>query len=395
MIEQAFAISECREDQSGYSARLWYLAGMRKATFAKALYLRKGFFSLVAFGVICLPALAQDAASAAVPTRAPAQETSAAALPSDPRELMLLATKTNGLTGDDVQLWHLKATYQLFDDRGNVKDQGTYEEFWVNPAKYKRIVTGTKFNYSVYGTEKGAFFSGDQEQEFAGEDDVRRGLLNWLPTPEVIEKNNYFLHKREDSGLKFACLNQIDANGLAFGPSWCLDADKLILRISFSSNGDQILHNRILRFRGRFLTGNMQLNHGGRTALSAHLDSIETIGTVDEAAFLSPAGALPRKARRISIAGGVSQGFLIKRVVPEYPSAAKEAGVSGTVVLKAVIGKDGRIRNLQVVSGPTMLKQAALDAVKQWVYRPYMLYDEPVEVQTTVNVIFTLGSPPQ
>jgi TonB family protein len=371
--------------------RLWYLAGMRKATFASALSRRMDFFSLVAFGMICLPAFPQDAASAAVPTRAPAQETSAAALPSDPRELMLLAAKTNGLAGNDVQPWHLKASYKWFDEQGNVRDQGTYEELWVSPTKYKRIVTGTKFQYSVYGTENGALFSGDQERQFAGEDDVRRGFLNWLPSPEVIEKSNYSLYKREDGGLKFACLNQIDANGLAFGPTWCLDADKIILRISFSADGAQILHNRILRFRGRFLTGNMQLNHGGKTALSAHLDSIETIGSVDDAAFLPPAGALPRKARRISIAGGVSQGFLIKKVAPDYPPIAQAARVSGTVVLKAIIGKDGRIERLGVISGPAMLQQTALDAVKQWVYRPYMLYDEPVEVETTVNVIFSLG----
>lgn len=336
------------------------------------------WFSLIALGLICLPSFAQDS-------------TPAATVPSDPRELMLLAAKTNGLTGDDMQPWHLKASYKLFDEQGNVTDQGTYEELWVSPIKYKRVVIGTKFNYSVYGTEKGAFFAGNQEQEFAGEDDVRRGLLNWLPSTEVIEKSNYSLFKREDGGLKFSCLNQKDANGLAFGPTWCLDTDKLILRISFSADGAQILHNRILRFRGRFLTGNMQFNHGGKTALSAHLDSIETINAVDEAAFLPPAGAVLRKPRRISIAGGVTQGFLIKRLVPDYPSAAKEARVSGTVVLKAIIGKDGHIRDLQVVSGPLMLQQTSLDTVKQWVYRPYMLYDDPVEVQTTVNVVFTLG----
>lgn len=371
--------------------RLWYLAGMRKKIFAKASSWPTGFFSFIAFGLICLPAFTQDAVSAA----APAQETSAAALPSDPRELMLLAAKTNGLIGNDVQPWHLKASYKLFDEQGNVKDQGTYEELWVSPIKYKRIVTGAKFTYSVYGTENGALFSGDQTQQFAGEDDVRRGLLNWLPSPEVIGKSNYSLHKREDGGLKFACLNQIDDSGLAFGPTWCLDADKLILRISFSADGSQILHNRIVRFRGCFLTGNMQLNHGGKTALSAHLDSIETTGTVDDAAFLPPASAVLRKTRRISIAGGVSQGFLIKRVVPDYPFTAKEAGVSGTVVLKAIIGKGGRMERLGVISGPTMLQQAALDAVKQWVYRPYMLYDEPVEVETTVNVVFALGTPVQ
>jgi protein TonB len=64
-------------------------------------------------------------------------------------------------------------------------------------------------------------------------------------------------------------------------------------------------------------------------------------------------------------------------------------------VLKGVVGKDGRLRDLRFVSGPPLLQQAAMDAVKQWLYRPYLLNGEPVEVQTTVNIAFTLGGQPQ
>jgi len=69
---------------------------------------------------------------------------------------------------------------------------------------------------------------------------------------------------------------------------------------------------------------------------------------------------------------------------------AKTVGQQGTVVLQAVISKAGAIEKLQVVSGPPMLQQAAIDAVKTWRYRPYLLNDQPVEVETTVNVIFKL-----
>jgi protein TonB len=65
--------------------------------------------------------------------------------------------------------------------------------------------------------------------------------------------------------------------------------------------------------------------------------------------------------------------------------------VSGTVVLAATISKTGTIENLHVVSGPPVLQQAALDAVQTWLYRPYLLDGEPVEVETTINVVFTLN----
>ena len=75
---------------------------------------------------------------------------------------------------------------------------------------------------------------------------------------------------------------------------------------------------------------------------------------------------------------------------PAYPPDAKAAHVQGTVVLHAIIGKDGKIKELQFVSGPPMLARAAMDAVKRWRYKPCLLKGEPVEVDTTISAVFTL-----
>ncbi|MGD0739847.1 MAG: TonB family protein [Terracidiphilus sp.] len=104
-----------------------------------------------------------------------------------------------------------------------------------------------------------------------------------------------------------------------------------------------------------------------------------------------PGAASGEQPRRVNISAGIAVGMLVSKVTPSYPIDAKKAGVSGTVVLQATIGRDGLIEDLQVVSGPDLLQQAALDAVKQWRYRPYLLNGEPVEVRTTINIIFTLG----
>jgi protein TonB len=95
--------------------------------------------------------------------------------------------------------------------------------------------------------------------------------------------------------------------------------------------------------------------------------------------------------KKINISAGVAVGMLIQKTIPVYPPIAKAARVSGTVVLQAIISKQGTIENLRVISGPAMLQQAAQDAVRQWRYRPYLLNNAPVEVETTVNVVFTLG----
>ena len=85
------------------------------------------------------------------------------------------------------------------------------------------------------------------------------------------------------------------------------------------------------------------------------------------------------------------QGMLIDKVVPTYPAIARATRTSGAVILQATISRAGTIENLRVMSGPAMLRQAALDAVKQWRYRPYMLNGQPVEVETAVEVDFTLN----
>jgi periplasmic protein TonB len=87
----------------------------------------------------------------------------------------------------------------------------------------------------------------------------------------------------------------------------------------------------------------------------------------------------------------VMEGNLIRRVQPEYPTLAKQARIQGTVVLRAVINREGMIQDLQVISGHPLLVQAAINAVRQWRYRPYYLNDQAVEVETQVTVNFSLA----
>ena len=94
---------------------------------------------------------------------------------------------------------------------------------------------------------------------------------------------------------------------------------------------------------------------------------------------------------KMRVSSGVAAGMLVRQVKPQYPPLAVQARIQGTVVLQAIIGKDGTIRELRLISGHPMLTLAAIEAVKQWRYRPYLLNGEPVEVDTQVNANFTLG----
>jgi TonB family protein len=95
--------------------------------------------------------------------------------------------------------------------------------------------------------------------------------------------------------------------------------------------------------------------------------------------------------KRIQLGQGITQGLVLHRVAPVYPPPAREARIQGTVVLAAIISKEGTIKDLRVISGPSTLVEAAVGAVQQWRYRPYTLAGEPVEVDTKIEVHFTLN----
>jgi len=103
--------------------------------------------------------------------------------------------------------------------------------------------------------------------------------------------------------------------------------------------------------------------------------------------------AVPKVAtpQRVRVSQGVSQGLIIKKVQPPYPPLARQARIQGQVILQAEISKDGTIENLHLISGHPMLAPAAIEAVKQWRYKPYLLNGEPVAVETTVMVNFSLS----
>ena len=102
--------------------------------------------------------------------------------------------------------------------------------------------------------------------------------------------------------------------------------------------------------------------------------------------------SMPKLAgQKLRISSGVAQGQLVRQVTPQYPPQARQQRVEGTVVLQAVIGKDGSVQKLNVVSGPSMLTKSAMEAVKQWRYKPFALNGEPVEADTQINVNFKLG----
>jgi len=115
-------------------------------------------------------------------------------------------------------------------------------------------------------------------------------------------------------------------------------------------------------------------------------------GIIGQTSSLSavPRPPVSTQPKRIRISQGVTQGSLIHRIEPAYPTLAMRARISGPVVLHAIISKEGEIKELSLVSGHPLLAPAAIEVVRQWRYRPFLLNGEPIEVETTITVTFQL-----
>jgi TonB family protein len=124
---------------------------------------------------------------------------------------------------------------------------------------------------------------------------------------------------------------------------------------------------------------------------TASVDALAGSGPAANA-FIGGAKPIVKSLKPLAISSGVATGMLIKQTPPIYPPIAKMARVSGTVQLEATISKTGTIEDLRVVSGPVMLRQAAVDAVRTWRYKPYKLNNEPAEVATSIDVVFNLAN---
>ena len=109
------------------------------------------------------------------------------------------------------------------------------------------------------------------------------------------------------------------------------------------------------------------------------------MGLLVSAQAQNDAAAKPKKLR---VSSGVAEGLKIHSEGPKYPREARERGIQGDVILQATIDTKGEITNLKAVKGDPILAEAAIDAVKQWKYKPYLLNGEPVEVETTIKVVF-------
>jgi TonB family protein len=334
-------------------------------------------------------------------------------LPTDPHEIFAAAAPFYDFTSAELKPWHLKATYQLYDEKGKPGEQGTYEYWWASPQVYRSTWTRPSATHTEWHTADGKHAHQDTGESLGFfEYKLQAALFSPIPAHADLSLDRSRMEMKIIGSMKtkFPCIMVIPQMPkypglkdipLGLFPSYCFDPQKPVLLASHDFGTLTMEFNHIVKVQNRYLAREIVFLDQQRKILSANVDTITGL-TPSDPALTPPAKPAVTKTgdahvanveRTVPISSGVMLGMLVKKTQPIYPQQAKDMHISGTVVLQATIGTDGGIHDLHVISSPSpLLAVSAIWAVSQWQYKPYLLLGEPVEVETAVSVIYTLGN---
>lgn len=257
----------------------------------------------------------------------------------------------------------------------------------------------------MWSTSDGAIYktsSGDSLRYF--EKRIQQMFLSPLPTPSSLDSDRIKLDLKmlPAKNPMFTCVfetmgwmvkGKVQFPSTAMPNGYCFDPSTLALRIVYSNEFVQS-YNQLVKTQGHYVARQVDVRYGGLPVFSVSVESMNGINATDPA-FTPPANATLERGALTSPndqRNDVAVGHLKKKIAPTYPASSKMNYEQGKVVLAGTIGKDGTVHDLEVLAAPSNnLAQAAMDAVKKWQYTPYLLNGNPVEVETTINVIFSLG----
>jgi TonB family protein len=318
-------------------------------------------------------------------------------LPKEPGEIFAAAAPLYDFASPTLKPWHMKASYQLYNRYSKNPLMGTYDRWWASAENWRETWKRDGVEYSEWRVRGQRYRQTTGESIKHFESSLPNNLLLSIPSLNRTDgaTANFAVKERNSNNEKIPCIQvsfqeKITPTGRYL--QYCFSAKHPTV-IAFSlPDGEGVIYRNLARTQGMILPRELTVYLGERKTITATVETVEGIAAT-AAELIPPAELLATKVPgSIGVSSAVILGQLIHRVRPEYPSIDKAERKSGIVVLAAVVGTDGYIHNLEVLDGPSAtMEQSALRAVQQWEYKPYLLNGEPVEVDTTINVVFNLG----
>jgi hypothetical protein len=284
----------------------------------------------------------------------------------------------NGLQSTDLQPWHVVVTYDQFDEDGDNVHSGVYEEYCAGAKKYKRIYKSDNRNETDYATEKGLYRLGDQQWPDRAQLQVRSEIVDPFSYAATLVGFHGRNVERIFGDYKLQCVLIERDSEISNPTQYCFEPDGSVLRYSKGFGWFQTVYNDILPFQGRSLAQAVEVTDGGKPYLKLLVETIELISHVDDADFVPPPTAIGPLGDRVSGVHPVP----IKTSFPQWPASLRSQHF--TVTTEVVIGKDGHVVSAHGVSGPAEGYKACEDSVRKWLFKPYLILGEPVEVEAKI-----------
>lgn len=320
-----------------------------------------------------------------------------ASVSSSPAALLESLRLNNGLTGPDIRPWHLHGSYKIYNDVGQPDVEGTYEEWWLSPTRYKLSFVSSRFTQTDYADGATLFRDGNQEWSGGLERFLREQLVDPIPAADLLKD----MHLAAANNSRFRCISmvyQLPQNLQVAGsyfPSVCFELTSPTLRISSAGISRNTIYNNIINFQGRHLAKQVQLFRMDKLRAELTLDQIELLNNPPDSLLAPPTTAKSLDLNSIFYSADSSQAFpmVLKKVSPAYPQAARNAHIVGTVRIRASVASDGHVESMTIIDGPSALREASEVAVRHWVYRPLILMGAPRPFALEIKLTFSMADP--
>jgi TonB family protein len=289
--------------------------------------------------------------------------------------------------------FHLAMTFQLYDLDGKATKTGTFEEWWAAPGSEKIVV-------HLLGLNEDGSASEGANPTVARDAYLVNRLMNAAVRPvppEPVDGVKTTNETRKFGKAELSCVVPEPEHPpqISFRrATLCLEPKTDEVRVLLESDGHGgMIRNSEGTFHSTFVALGLQISFLGRNAITGKVTTLQSFDPAKSEVKLSPAGSpVASQPNVVRLSGGVIAGHRVKFVLPEYPELAKMRHASGSVLLHAIIGKDGSVERLvPIARTDPMFTDAAIRSVKQWKYSPYLLNGEPTEVDTTITVNFALN----
>lgn len=300
------------------------------------------------------------------------------------------------LNRKDAQPFHLKIDAQIYNIEGKPAETGTIEEWWASPDLYRIEITSGSLHQV---TASGQASQGDQDTRTSY---LLQHLLDETvhPLRQLFPGETVSVHPRNFGKVDLECLDvhsPPDPVLNAFAPTVCTEPGADALRAELFPM-EMIARNSVGAFRGTDVALSTTIAYLGHEAVSGKITALQAFTPGDPgtpALQRSPVVAAAPDQSVIRVQGGVIAGHILTKISPEYPSYARRNHIGGTVLLHATITRQGKVRGLFVLASPhPVLSEAAMHAVRDWTYSPYLLNGQPTDVDTTITVNFNLNGSP-